>query len=298
MGVCSLISLYKALTVPVRQPNEFQTDVTYAWVIPSYNEDESVINTTLNQLATHSRAKNNYVVFLAMEEHEMGSKEKAEKILRAQQEKFRHIGYTIHTLAAGEAKGKASNVSYCVENFQYIMPPAIELEKVYVTVVDCDSLAPKEYIDEVNARIYKNPERSLKTTFCPVQIFARNNLEVPLLIRAFDNFHSMAHWNSSFIPGLGFALPLSNYTISYVTLKSIGFWDKYAEAIGEDAHTSLKCFWKHNTDYYGETIYTPFNQLNLQSGTGYFDNCRHKFRQVSRHAQGLQDAGYNLNKFL
>ena len=40
MMVCSSISLYKGLTVPVRQANEFQTDVTYAWVIPSYNEDE------------------------------------------------------------------------------------------------------------------------------------------------------------------------------------------------------------------------------------------------------------------
>jgi hypothetical protein len=129
--------------------------------------------------------------------------------------------------------------------------------------MDCDSLAPKEYIDEVNARIYKNPEKSLKTTFCPVQIFARNNLQVPILVRTFDNFHSMAHWHSGFIPACGVALALSNYTTSYVALKSIGFWDKYPEAIAEDVHTIFKSFWKHNTEFFAETIYTPFNQLNL-----------------------------------
>jgi cellulose synthase/poly-beta-1,6-N-acetylglucosamine synthase-like glycosyltransferase len=198
-----------------------------------------------------------------MEQHEAEAQEKAEKIVSDNRGKFRHLGYTIHSLAAGEAKGKASNISSCMEKFERIMPVNISLEKVYVTVVDCDSLAPKEYIDEVNARIYKNPEKSLKTTFCPVQIFTRNNMEVPLLVRAFDNFHSLAHWHSGFIPGAGFALPLSNFTISYVALKSNGFLDTYPEAIAEDSHTTLKLFWKRNTDYYGEMIYTPFNQLNL-----------------------------------
>lgn len=78
-------------------------------------------------------------------------------------------------MAPGEAKGKASNVSYCVEHFQEIMPSDIDLEKVFVTVIDCDSLAPNQYIDEVNARIYKNRSKSEKTTFGPSQIFTRND---------------------------------------------------------------------------------------------------------------------------
>jgi len=38
MAYGSMLSLYRSLKVPVRRPEEYQVDVTYAWVIPSYNE--------------------------------------------------------------------------------------------------------------------------------------------------------------------------------------------------------------------------------------------------------------------
>jgi len=57
-----------------------------------------------------------------MEAHEMDVKGKVERIIRNFGGSFRHIAYTLHQLAPGEAKGKASNVSYCVEHFSEIMP--------------------------------------------------------------------------------------------------------------------------------------------------------------------------------
>jgi hypothetical protein len=57
-----------------------------------------------------------------MEAHEVGVKEKVEGIIKKYQKNFKHIGYSLHKLAAGEAKGKASNVSYCVEHFEDLMP--------------------------------------------------------------------------------------------------------------------------------------------------------------------------------
>lgn len=78
-----------------------------------------------------------------MEAHESNAVEKVERIISKFRNSFRHIGYTLHKLVEGEAKGKASNVSYCVESFKDIMPSDIELDKVFVTVMDCDSLAPK-----------------------------------------------------------------------------------------------------------------------------------------------------------
>jgi hypothetical protein len=44
-------------------------------------------------------------------------------------------------------------------------------------------------------------------------------------------------------------------------------------------------------------IYTPFNQLNIQSGSNYVDNLKHKFWQAVRHAQGLLESSYCINKF-
>ena len=49
------------------------TDIHYAWVIPNYMEGVDIITATLQQLASHSRAQNNYIICLAMGAHEVGS---------------------------------------------------------------------------------------------------------------------------------------------------------------------------------------------------------------------------------
>jgi hypothetical protein len=59
----------------------------------------------------------NYVIFMAFEDLK-GNKEKAESIVSKYFNTFRHIDYTLHKLLPGEAKGKAANVSWCVEQFE------------------------------------------------------------------------------------------------------------------------------------------------------------------------------------
>lgn len=44
------LALFHSYKVPVRSSEECKADVTYAWVIPSYNEEESIICETLRQL--------------------------------------------------------------------------------------------------------------------------------------------------------------------------------------------------------------------------------------------------------
>ena len=63
--------------------------------------------------------------------------------------------------------------------------------------------------------------------------------------------------------------PLSNYTMSYCLVKQIGFWDTVPDAIGEDFHTTIIAFWKNSGDVYTIPIFTPFNQINIQTGKGY-----------------------------
>jgi hypothetical protein len=105
----------------------------------------------------------------------------------------------------------------------------------------------------------------------------------------------MVQWNTILL-GMELSFSLSNYSISYNLIKSIGFWDKYADAIAEDMHTQLKAIYARNGDLYTQIIYTPFNQLNIQSGS-YIDNLKHKFWQGVRHAQGLFESSYCVNKF-
>ena len=48
-------------------------ELIYGYVIPNYKEEEEMLAETLQLLATHSRAKEKYLIFLAMEAHEPNS---------------------------------------------------------------------------------------------------------------------------------------------------------------------------------------------------------------------------------
>jgi hypothetical protein len=53
---------------------------------------------TLDVLAAHKRAKERYLIFLAMEAHEEGSDEKAMELIANYKHKFRVIDYTQHKI--------------------------------------------------------------------------------------------------------------------------------------------------------------------------------------------------------
>jgi hypothetical protein len=178
-----------------------------------------------------------------------------------------------------------------------VMPKDIDLDKIILTIIDSDSRAPVEYIDHINAHLYKNPDKAYKTVFIPTMLFKNNDLEVPVLTRAFDHYHCMGHYMTT-VTIFDMCLPLSNYTMSYRVLERSGFWDKGEISIAEDAHNFGKLFWKNNGDIYGVPIYTPFIQSNIQSGDNYLANVRAKYTQCIRHAMGIFESSYNLQKFV
>lgn len=53
----------------------------YGFVIPNYKEEEEMLADTLKMLASHQRAKEKYMVFLAMEGHEADSDKKAVRLV-------------------------------------------------------------------------------------------------------------------------------------------------------------------------------------------------------------------------
>ena len=91
--------------------------------------------------------------------------------------------------------------------------------------------------------------------------------------------HSAAHLGYLFSI-FDFHFPLSNYSISYNLIKKIGFWDTCSDAIGEDMHTTLKAYWKTSGNIKTIPIYVPFNQVNILTGNGYWEDVKAKFWQV------------------
>lgn len=140
----------------------------------------------------------------------------------------------------------------------FFKPNKINLDKVILTIIDADSWIPSQYIDQINKILMeKHPQRH-KIIFEPCQIFTRNYMEVPAMSRTYDISHGMVHFSNLFTI-FGTSFPLSNYSLSYILAKSIGFWDTCPDAIGEDFHTTIKAFFKTKGDVQTIPIFTPFN---------------------------------------
>jgi hypothetical protein len=246
-------------------------------------------------LATHSEAKKRYLVFLAMEAHEEGSVEKAQGLIAKYGKYFKVMSFSHHKIREFEQKGKASNVSWCAEHLeeQEFKKHGINPNDVFLTIIDADSWVPEIYMVEVQERIDAHYDLRYKTIFMPGQMYTRNHLEVPISTRVYDLGHGSLHF-SNMVGVFEATFPLSNYTISFNLIKRIGFWDTCPDAIGEDFHTTLKAFWKTNGDVRTIDVHVPFNQVNVQTGNGYWADVTARFWQAERHARGCADAAYAL----
>ena len=60
-------------------------------------------------------------------------------------------------------------------------------------------------------------------------------------------------------------------------------------------HMCLKAMFKTNGEVKTVPIFTPLNQLNIQTGNGALADVKDKFWLVERHARGVADIGYCLN---
>ncbi len=104
-------------------------------------------------------------------------------------------------------------------------------------------------------------------------------MDVPVFVRTYDDMYASFH-AASLAACCGPTFSFSNYTLSYSLVKKVGFWDTVGEAIAEDFHMVLKAHFKTNGEVKGVAIYTPFNQLNVQTGKGYVEDVKAKFTQL------------------
>lgn len=166
-----------------------------------------------------------------------------------------------------------------------------------LTIIDADSWVPDLYVDILEEKIIEEFGEHYTKIYQPNQIFTRNNLDVPILTRVYDILHSFAH-TSNLYSIYDLTFPLSNYTVSYNLMKRIGFWDTCADAIGEDFHTTLKAYWKTHGEITTRPIYVPFNQVNISTGNGYWEDIKARFWQAERHAKGVADFAWCIKMLL
>lgn len=128
-------------------------------------------------------------------------------------------------------------------------------------------------------------------------VFDRNADQVSGLVRLTDIF-----WTgialSGHHTGSRITLPFSAYSIPLVLVDRVGGWDVDEEAISEDIHMFIKCFFACNGNLRVYTIPHPFSSMNVVGDGTLMGDARLRYDQGLRHMWGSLDCGYVLRRSL
>lgn len=144
-------------------------------------------------------------------------------------------------------------------------------------------------------------ETATETLYSAPIIFDRNAHNVPAIVRVADILWCAAGL-SGLYQGSTIAPPTSVYSLPLVLVDRVGGWDCDSEAIGEDLHMYLKCFFALNGNLTTRTILSPVSQSNViaegkGSGIrGIARDMRARYRQALRHMWGALDTGFALRQ--
>ncbi|TLS26768.1 hypothetical protein PpBr36_05417 [Pyricularia pennisetigena] len=275
--------------------------VLHAIIIPNYKEETDTLRETLEVLASHPQARDTYDVYLGMEQRESNAELKAMGLIQEFIKKFRSIDFTLHPSdIPGEAAGKGSNAAWAARKLSERYPLA-QRKDVLVTGIDADSHLSSNYFALATSMHLANPETATTTLYTAPIIFDRNAHAVPAIVRVADVFWS-AGGISGLYTGSTIAPPTSVYTVPLELVDRVGGWDCDSEAIGEDLHMYLKCFFALNGHLTTKVIMAPVSQTNVTGGgqgqgiKGLIKDIQARYKQAQRHMWGALDTGYTLRK--
>ncbi|KAK4085460.1 CAZyme family GT2 [Trichoderma aggressivum f. europaeum] len=277
-----------------------ESPIIHAIVIPNYKEEMDTLRETLDVLASHPQAQSRYDVYLGMELRETGGESKARSLIQQFVKKFRSIDYTLHPGdIPGEAAGKGSNMAWAARKLSSKYPMFVR-KNVIVTGIDADSHLSSRYFAQISNLHMIHPDTASTTLYAAPIIFDRNAHNVTALVRVADVLWCAAGM-SGLYKGSAIAPPTSVYSLPLVLVDRVGGWDCDSDAIGEDLHMFIKCFFALNGHLTCRTVLSPVSQTNVTGGgkgglRGAYLDIKARYSQALRHMWGALDSGFALRK--
>ncbi|KAE8442384.1 hypothetical protein EG329_003400 [Mollisiaceae sp. DMI_Dod_QoI] len=261
--------------------------VIHAILIPNYKEDIEGLIETLE-------------VYLAMEQREETARTKAALLVSRYKSRFRCIAATFHPQdIPGESPGKSSNLSWAARIASKRYEPEMRRD-VVLTSIDADSHISWRYFSEITSMHLAYPDTAATTLYSVPIIFDRNAHLVPGVVRVADVVWCAAGLSGQY-RGSTICPPTSVYSVPLELADRVGGWDTGREAIGEDLHMYLKCFFALNGHLITRTVTSPVSQTNITSSKGdglvnQLHGMNARYRQALRHMWGSLDTGYALKQ--
>src|SRR3989344_4986960 len=267
--------------------------MAHAVIIPTYQESHTKIKETIESIGDQTFPVKNIFVFVAFEEREKESAEKASALLSEYKNKFGGVYCTFHPDNPEEVKGKSSNQAYAARFANEILEKKnISMNFLTVSSVDADSIFDKQFFSYLSYQFLTSADPHY-SFWQSANVYYNNFWQIPSFIRILSFFGSL--WRISLLVQGMRLIPNSVYSLSFKLLKQIDYWD--TDVIPEDYRIFFKAFFETGGKVNVEPIFLKTSMDSPKAGT-YIKSLLNKYHQERRWSWGISDDAMYLKWWL
>ncbi|MFH1472997.1 MAG: glycosyltransferase family 2 protein [bacterium] len=264
-------------------------------ILPYYNENQDVVETSIQALLDVDYDKSKMIIVLAGEESGgEKAKEIAVNIEKQFGQSFGKLLTTWHPAGVkGEMAGKGSNIFFAAEEARrkVLDPLGIMYENVMVSAFDIDTSAYKDYFLCLTWH-FLTAQRPHRTSFQPVPFYNNNIWYAPA-------FSRVAAGSSTFWQMMQQERPeklatFSSHSVSFKSLYEIGYWQK--NMVSEDSRIFWNLFLAHDGDYDVTPLSYPVS-MDANLAPTFWQTTKNIYKQHRRWAWGVENIPYILFNF-
>jgi hypothetical protein len=270
-------------------------DVFHVVMLPTAGESPEIIEPAIQAVLDSSFPNEQFIILLATEERE--NKEKRNHKINYLKQKFEGKFFdflsTVHKVAPGEMKAKASNTTYAAKYLKkYLEEKKIPLERVILSNFDCDTCVHPEYFAALTFRYITDPER-LQFAYQPLPMYHNNIWDTNAFVRIIVTGSSFWHMVEAMRPE--HMVTFSSHSEAFKTIVDVDYWP--VNVISEDSIIYWKCYTYFDGKYKVKPIYLPVS-LDAVLADTYWHTIVNQYKQKRRWAYGIENFPLLARAFL
>jgi len=261
-------------------------DIYHVVMLPTAGESAEIIYPAIDSVEKCCYPNDKIIILLALEEREeKASRDKKVKILKDRfGDKFYDFIVTVHEVAVGEMKCKASNTTYAAKKLKkYLEVKKIPLEHVVLSNFDCDTQIHPQYLSALSYEYLVSPNR-LQQAYQPLPMYHNNLWDTIAPVRIIVTGSSFWHMVESMRPE--HMVTFSSHSEAFKTIVDVDYWP--INVISEDSVIFWKAYDYFCGDYKVRPIYLPVS-LDAVLGNSYGQTLANQYQQKRRWAYGIEN---------
>ncbi|MFB6225666.1 MAG: glycosyltransferase family 2 protein, partial [Candidatus Paceibacteria bacterium] len=258
----------------------------HAIIFPTYDEDKTVLEKSLNAVRRSNYPMDKCIVVVATEEREGEARDEKEAYLRERFEGVFHaLLITKHPAdVPGELKAKGANTSYAAQRLQeWLDEQNIDYRNVIASIFDSDTIAHPQYLPAL-AYEFLTTEKPHRHSYQPLPMYHNNIWDVPPFARIMAVSSTFWHMMESMRPDR--MVTFSSHSMSFQTLVNVNFWP--VNMVSDDSAIYWKCIDYYDGDYEVKPIHIPVSFDAIEADT-IWNAFKNQYKQMRRWAYGIEN---------